>query len=227
MRVGVITRGKYGQRLIQNIKDHTDFDVVSASVDADLPELIEEPAEFLASMNLNEDAFDVDLIVVYSLHPDLSEEIIRVAGEHGVHAAIIAGGYDKVGVPSELEKMAGQYKMALHISPICCSLSTHQDETINAYARQLGMPVFKVEHDGEKITGVQVLRGSPCGSTWFIVQKLVGTILKEAPAKAGWLAQIYPCRATRGLKGDIHTSAEIHKKAMEEAIDEAANQGAT
>jgi hypothetical protein len=51
-----------------------------------------------------------------------------------------------------------------------------------------------------------------------MAEKLIGTKVEDAPAKAGLLIQQYPCRAVRGQLGGIHDSAELHKKAMERAL---------
>jgi hypothetical protein len=53
MLVGVVKRGKYGERLIETIKNHTDFQVVSIDVPAFLPGFIEDPEEFVKELNLD------------------------------------------------------------------------------------------------------------------------------------------------------------------------------
>jgi len=46
MLVGVVRRGKYGERLLETIRKHTDFQVVSVEVPEVLPDFIEDPEEF-------------------------------------------------------------------------------------------------------------------------------------------------------------------------------------
>ena len=57
MRVGVVTRGKYGERLIETIKERTDFEVVSIEIPQALPEFIEDPEEFLDGLGLDPEFF--------------------------------------------------------------------------------------------------------------------------------------------------------------------------
>jgi hypothetical protein len=53
-----------------------------------------------------------------------------------------------------------------------------------------------------------------------MAKSLVGTKIKEAPAKGGLLVQQYPCRAIRGTRGGIHKAAKLHKEAVEKALSE-------
>jgi len=51
MLVGVVKRGKYGERLLDTIKSKTDFQVVSVEVPQYLPGFIEDPEEFVQGLN--------------------------------------------------------------------------------------------------------------------------------------------------------------------------------
>ncbi len=218
MRIGVITRGKYGSRLIENLRAHTDFEIVSADIQEILPEYIEHPDEYIRKLDFDECVFKVDLLISYALQPDITPVLVRMAAERGVKSAIVIGSHEKVGALDEFERISEEYGIHVHVSGVCCALTASDNPTLAEYSSKVGSPVFRVEHDGRNITKVDVLRGSPCGSTYHVAKNLVGAPIEEAPIKAGWYTQIYPCRATRGLKGNIHKSAEIHKKAMEEAL---------
>ena len=69
--IGVITRGKYGHRLIETIKEHSDFSVVTADLPEFVPAFIEEPDEFLENLNFDRNVFSAEIVISYSLHPDL------------------------------------------------------------------------------------------------------------------------------------------------------------
>jgi len=215
IKVGVITRGKYGARFVETVKKRTPMEVVHAEVPENLPEVIEEPSAFLKG--LGEDVFKVDLLVLFSLHPDINLELARMASERGVRSVIIAGGYAKAPL-GELQKLKN---VNVKVEDICCALRRSGDKTINKFASFLGHPEFSVRVGGDRITEVDVLRGAPCGATWWVAENLKGCRTKEAAARAGLLTQMYPCRATRGVKGNIHKAAEIHRKAMEKALKSA------
>ena len=72
MRVGVVKRGKYGERLIETIRQQNDFEVVTAEIPELLPGFIEDPEEFLKGLNLDLRVFQSDILILYTFHPDLT-----------------------------------------------------------------------------------------------------------------------------------------------------------
>ncbi len=214
-RIGVITRGKYGNRLIDTISSKTEMEVVHTFVPQMLPDFIDEPDEFLEGLNIDSSVFDSNIVITYSLHPDLTVAIAHKAGKAGVKALIVPGGASKAPVV-ELEGIAKQYGMLIEVEDICCTLQ-EKPET-KELCSHLSSPVLDINVDKGIIESVEVLCGAPCGSTWHMAKELVGMKVEEAPARAGLLIQQYPCRAVRGNMGGIHESGEIHKKAVEDAI---------
>ena len=213
--IGVITRGKYGHRLIETIQSQTDFEVVSADIPANLPEFIEDPALFLEKLNINNDVFNADTLITYSLHPDLTPAIAKLAGKGGVRALIVPGGALRAPI-AELDEISKEYGMYIEVDDICCTLKPNP--AAPEFTSKFGTPVFDIKTRDDKIVDVNVIRGAPCGSTWKMAEKLIGTSVSDAPARAGLLIQQYPCRAVRGKLGGIHESAQIHKKAVERAL---------
>ncbi|MGB8217934.1 MAG: DUF166 family protein [Candidatus Methanoperedens sp.] len=218
--IGVITRGKYGLRLIENIKKNSDFKVSTIEIPDSLPDFIEAPGEFLEALNIDKSIFSRDLIIAYIFHPDITPEIVRLAGENGARAVIIAGGAARAGGLSELQKISEKYNMHIEIHEICCGIEQCGNEIVDEFASCFGRPELKITTKAGLITKVEVLRGAPCGSTWHMAKGLVGAGIKDAPARAGLLVQQYPCRALRGIKGGIHKAGELHKKAVEMAKEE-------
>jgi hypothetical protein len=218
--ISVITRGKYGHRLIENIKKNSDFKVSALEIPESLPDFIESPADFIAALNLDKSIFSNDLVIAYILHPDLTPEIVRLAGENGARAVIIAGGAARAGGLSELRKLVEKYNMHVEVHEICCDMEQCGNRVVDEFASCFGRPELKITTKAGLITKVEVLRGAPCGSTWHMAKGLAGASIKDAPAKAGLLVQQYPCRALRGIKGGIHKAGELHKKAVEMAQEE-------
>ena len=218
MLVGVVKRGKYGERLIETITKHTDFQVVSVEVPQVLPGFIEDPEEFVKDLNLDPKIFQADLLILYTFHPDITPEIVRMAGERGVKAAIIPGGIGRAGSIGELERIADRYGIHIEVDEICCTLEECGVPVVDEFARKLGRPELDVETKDGRISRVKVLRGSPCGATWHTAEGIVGKTVDEAPSMTGLFCQQYPCRAVRGTPGGIHTSGDLHKDAMERAL---------
>lgn len=213
--IGVIKRGKYGERLVETVLQHSSLDVVVTAIPEYLPQFIDEPAEFLSSLDIDENVFNIDILITYSLHPDLTPVIVRRAAQGSVKSVIIPGGPGKAPV-SELKRIESEYGIHVEVDEICCSMGEHKANIF--FTSQFGIPKFEVSVSEGKIANVEVIKGAPCGSTWYMATSIIGTPVEEAPAKAGLLIQQYPCRAVRGRQGGIHTSAEIHKKAMEDAL---------
>ncbi|MCJ7443340.1 MAG: DUF166 domain-containing protein [Methanotrichaceae archaeon] len=218
MLVGVVKRGKYGERLIETIKERTNFRVISVEVPVSLPGFIEDPESFMEGIVLNPELFKADILILYTFHPDITPEIVKKAGESGVKAIIIPGGIGRAGSINELRRIAEKYGTYIEVDEICCTLDKCGVEVVDAFVERLGMPEFQVRTSDGLISSIKVLRGSPCGGTWHVAQGLQGKTVEEAPALAGLLCQQYPCRAVRGTPGGIHTSADLHRHALEEAI---------
>jgi hypothetical protein len=223
MLVGVVRRGKYGERLIETIKKHTDFQVISVEVPQILPGFIEDPEEFVMELNLDPKIFDADLLILYTFHPDLTPEIVRIAGARGVKAAIVPGGIGRAGSINELEMIAEKYGIHIEVDEICCTLEECGVPAVDEFAKKLGKPELEVSAKDGRISSVKVLRGSPCGATWHSAEGLIGKRVEDAPSMAGLFCQQYPCRAVRGTPGGIHTSGDLHKDAMERALHMATN----
>jgi len=214
--IGVITRGKYGHRLIETVKEHSDFSVVTADLPEFVPVFIEEPDEFLESINFDKRVFSAEIVITYSLHPDLTSSIAKLAAEAGVRSLIIPGGPSRASIP-ELNKISEASGMNIEVDEICCSLEPN--EFNRPFTDIFGSPRLKVKTENGKISEVKVIKGAPCGSTWHMAKEIVGTPIKDAPPKAGLLIQHYPCRASRGEVGGIHESGELHKQAFIRGLD--------
>jgi hypothetical protein len=214
--IGVITRGKYGHRLIEAIKEHSDFSVVTADLPEFVPLFIEDPDEFLEAINFDQRVFSAEIIITYSLHPDLTYSIAKLAAGAGVRSLIIPGGPSRASV-HELNKISEASGMDIEVHEICCTLEPN--EFNRPFADIFGSPVLKVKTKDGKISDVKVIKGSPCGSTWHMAKEIVGVPVKDAPPKAGLLIQHYPCRAARGDLGGIHESGELHKQAFIKALE--------
>ncbi|MCL7415093.1 MAG: DUF166 domain-containing protein [ANME-2 cluster archaeon] len=218
LAIGVITRGKYGKRLQDTLSHYTDFSYLSIPIPQILPDFIEDPGSFVDELALDEKVLSSDLVITYSLHPDITPEIVRRAGMLGAKAIIIPGGWSRAGDSRLLQNISDQYGIRVLVEDICCSIEGNTDDTVNEFTSVLGRPLLEVDIKDDTIDNVRVIRGAPCGSTWWMAEQLKGVSVMEAPARAGLLIQQYPCRAVRGSSGGIHRSAQLHKQAVEDAI---------
>ena len=214
--IGVITRGKYGHRLIDTVKEHSDFSVVTSDLPELVPLFIEDPDQYLEALNFDKRVFSAEIVITYSLHPDLTSAIAKLASRAGVRSLIVPGGPSRASIP-ELNQISEASGMDIEVHEICCTLEPN--EFNRPFTDIFGSPSLEVKTKNEKIEDVKVLKGAPCGSTWYMAKEIIGVPLKDAPPKAGLLIQHYPCRAARGDLGGIHESGELHKQAFIKALE--------
>jgi len=217
--IGVITRGKYGLRLIDNVRNNSNFKISSIGLPGKLPDFIEIPADLINEFIPDKSIFSNDLIIAYTLHPDLSPEVIRLAGENGARAVIIAGSTAMAGGQSEITRLSKKYNINVQVHEICCDIECTGDRIIDEFASCFGKPEVEINTNNGLITNLKIIRGAPCGSTWHMAKGLMGTKIEEAPARAGLLIQQYPCRSVRGNKSGIHKAAKLHKESVERALE--------
>lgn len=106
-----------------------------------------------------------------------------------------------------------------------CSLENTGNRYIDMFAKHFGRPELDVRVEGGTIKEVNVKRGCPCGSTWFIAEKLIGVKvsqqrIRDEIAKAH---HVYPCLASMTMDpelGDtvLHKSQYLTREAVERAL---------
>jgi hypothetical protein len=165
------------------------------------------------NLDLDPGVLSSDLLITYSLNPDITPEIVKRAASAGTKAIIIPGGWAMAGDPEQMKEISAQYGSRILVEDICCDIGSDTESTnpadstnptnpvINEFASVLGRPRLEVQVGDGEISDVKVLCGAPCGSTWWMAKHLKGVPVSEAPAWAGLLVQQYPCRAVRGTMG--------------------------
>jgi hypothetical protein len=225
LRLLVFTQGRYGERILDNIRFRAPkhWIITHELLPGDLPPMIDEPNDFISSLAADRDP---DLVLfmgespsAFSLLPSIMK---RVSAE-----ILIAPVDDYSWLPLGLERQIGSELEERGVRSVFprtfCTLAPEGEKYIDEFTRVFGSPQLIVEADGDEVKSVDVLRGAPCGSTWQMADKLAGTKVNEAAAKAGTLVQIYPCFASRKVErflGDspIHMAGHIAGKALEKAL---------
>jgi len=223
LKIGIIKRGKYGSRLIDTLKNHSPFEVAFIEIQEDLPSLIDYPENYITNEDL--DFFkDSDLVISFALHIDLDLYIAELCAKNNTE--LLIPGEEAVwhSERSVIVKELKNTGVTFAFPRTMCMLGEKSSPALGEYTKLFGMPEFKCGIENGKIVSCEAIKSAPCGASYFVAENIVGCSVKDAPKQAALLAQYYPCRAPRGYNyvadevEGIHLAAEIHKKAMEDAI---------
>jgi len=157
------------------------FSIVTADLPEFVPVFIEEPDEYMEALNFDRHVFSAEIIITYSLHPDLTSAIAKLAAEAGVRSLIVPGGPSRASIP-ELKKISEVSGMDIEVDEICCSLEPNDFN--RPFAELFGSPILKVKTKDGKIADVKVIKGAPCGSTWYMAKEIVGTEGKRCTSQS-------------------------------------------
>jgi len=221
--VFLIKRGEIGERVEATIKGRgKNVKIVGVmTIPKDLPPFIDSPEKYINSNDLQ----PADILIAYTLHPDLTLHLARLAVDMGIKAMLIPGEdltWKKLGSRRQLLNLAGTSLKVIAPRVMCSLEPPTGSEVVDRFAEEFGAPKFVLEERNGIIVKVEVLRGSPCGTTWFVAQRLIGLPVEQAAQRAGLLAQ-FRCRASRGWdifegSGGIYLAGEVHMNAVMRAL---------
>ena len=88
-----------------------------------------------------------------------------------MRSLIVPGGSSRASIP-ELNTISEASGMDIEVHEICCTLEPN--EFNRPFTDIFGSPILEVKTNEEKIIDVKVLKGAPCGSTWYMAKEIVG-----------------------------------------------------
>lgn len=236
MRIFILSSGEYGSKIVNGIATHGFANNIVGihefpSKD-NLPEFIDDVRGYVP-----ENIPESDLIIAVGLFGDINMVIPDVVKESGAKS-IIAPIYHPQQLPiglqseikSELDVKVDRKTTIVFPKPFC-GLTSMGDEFIDKFAEIFGKPEFEIQTDsgsGEvdensNITSINVLRGAPCGSTWFIAENINGIPVKDAEFEVNNKLHNFPCvasMATDNITGDtiLHLASYRTKESIKRAI---------
>jgi hypothetical protein len=198
-----------------------------------LPAFIDNPEKYMPK-NFQK----ADLCIASGLHKDLLLELPNHLQKFGVNGLIVPI-EDFNEVPSGLRKQMEEKCYELEVESAFpkpfCSLEPAKDKPlISRFVAELkvGRPSLEISTakrgKREVIESAVVRRSAPCGSTWYVARKLIGTetkqeLLYDAVAKAH---HSYPCTATMNVDPEVkepilHVGGYIIREEVEKALQHA------
>lgn len=228
MRILAIISGEYGQRHVDNIRDHAPSDWVIEVWQAPtlFPLIIDYPEDYVPDT-----LPPADLILSFGEHKGIAELLPDVARVTGAKA-VIAGIDSEAWLPRGLARQLRGWLQDIGVAcvtpkPLCSLTETHyslarrkkieyNEPLIAEFARHFGQPELRLTVDPETrtITSAEVRRDAVCGCARHVAQGLVGVSVDDAEQEAGMLHHHYPCLASMGIDADfgdtlMHISGNI------------------
>jgi len=210
LKVVIVTDGYYGERT---------YEYISKEFDTEFIHLEQPDSMFADEIEIPEDAVNkiqgTDILITYTLHPDLTLDLVEMI--HDKVGWIIVAAWRGEGFKNQLERFEN-----VTCPENMCDLEENGNPIFDEFVSKFGRPIVRINCQGDRIVDIKVLRSSPCGSTFFVADEMIGHDLKDLPVKAGLRLQHYPCRAPKmrlfadECKKEI--AANLHKEAFEDAI---------
>jgi hypothetical protein len=199
---------------------------------AELPAFIDNPEKYMPRKIPK-----ADLCIASGLHKDLLLELPAYLHKNGVNGLIVPI-ENSSEVPSGLRRQVEERCMEIQIEsafpkPFCSLEADEKDKPlisrfVNSF--NVGKPELDIstetrgKHD--VIGSAVVRRSAPCGSTWYVAKKILGTriersILYDVIAKAH---HSYPCTATMNVDPELkepilHIGGYIIRETVEKALE--------
>jgi len=216
----------YGRRIVENIcqRGFAHWIRWLHEFEPTIPaDLLDNPEKYLP-----ESMPECDLILSLGLPSDLQYTLPIIAKKtraKAVIAPIDNSSWIQPGLKRQIEKEMAEMGIASAFPKPFCSLEKTGNPYIDMFTEHFGRPELEIKAKDNKIESVQVKRGSPCGSTWFIAEKLVGVEtsqqkIRDETAKAH---HVYPCLASMTIDPELddailHKSQYIIRDAVEKAL---------
>lgn len=232
MRIFILSSGEYGSKIVNGIATHgfaaNIVGIHEFPSHEDLPEFIDDVSEYIPD-NVPES----DLIIAVGMFGDINmviPDVTKASGAKSIIAPIYHPQQLPLGLQKEVKSGLDDDVTILFPKPFC-ALTPVGDEFIDKFAEVFGKPKFEIETDSDSdevdiksnITSIKVLRGTPCGASWFIAENLQGTPVKDAEFEANNKLHNFPCSAsmaTDNMTGDtlLHLASYKTKEAIKRAL---------
>ncbi len=224
-RILSLVHGEFGNRKVKTIKEKGPayWNVETIDLPTDLPALIDDPQEFLPK-----DVPEADLVL--ALQEDLNAaqlivDFVQLSRAKALLAPVDNSEWMPEGQKNQIQKQLAEMGVASAFPRPFCVFEECGDPFLDEFAKYFGKPVLKIKWEKDNITDVQVVRGSPCGCTLFVIERLKGVRVDESVEIAGLAHHHYPCLASMTREPDLddtlmHKSGYMTKEAVDKEIKE-------
>ena len=219
------TQGHYGDRILENVRRRapSGWEIGHIALPKALPSVIEDPDVFVRKLNLSR---AWGLVIFLGESPSafsLVSEILRKVEAKAVIAPVDDYSWLPKGLENQIRSDLSEIGVGFAVPRPFCSLVPVGTPAIDEFANLFGMPKLEIETENGLAKSVRVIRGAPCGSTWYMAEKLSGAEIKDLESKGALAVQTYPCLASRRMErlfsdAPIHVAGRIAARSVSEAL---------
>lgn len=244
MRIYFISGGKFGEKILGNLANLETFcticgntcdfcrskygsyssDIIGMNVfPENIPEFIDKPETYYPKK-----VPEADLVIAINIQTDLLSALPNFLNRMRAKALIVPIediGWCPKRTQIELESELNEMEIETSFPKPFCSLEESGKEIIDNFITKyrIGKPIFSLSVYGDRVRRIEVVRSSPCGSSWFIAHKLNGLKINELDRIAWKSNRIYPCIASMHIDPDrgepfLNISGTIVIDAVQSAI---------
>ncbi|MCL2157074.1 MAG: thymidylate synthase [Methanobrevibacter sp.] len=223
MRIFIISSGEYGSKIVNGIANHGFAEKIIGIHEfppkEELPEFVDDVSEYVP-----EKVPEADLIIAVGIHGDVNmviSDVVKKANAKSVIVPIYHPQQIPIGLQNEIKKSLDE-EIAIVFPKPFCSLLPIGDEFIDEFTTVFGKPKFEIQAD-EIVKSVEVLRGAPCGSSWFVAENIIGTSVDDAEFEANNKLHNFPCSSSMivdNATGDtiLHLASYKTKEAIKRTL---------
>ena len=203
MKIGIVTDGKYGERAFENI---------SKIFDSEWIEVEEIAASIILEDEYELNIPDCDLYISYLRHPD---QVFALAE---LEKPTLLGISFGIGHFKQLKEI----NQNIFIFDSMCSLEpTTNVFEIDTFAHFFGRPKYTTEILENKVTKVEVLRSSPCGSSKASRDFIIGKEITPDNLQEFAIRVCHECRSPRfGKTCDKELAGLIHLRELTRSLED-------
>jgi hypothetical protein len=218
--INIFVQGSYGNRIAENLKKNSpsNWKILVYQFPKEMPKIIENP-EFFFPKNIS----NCDIIISLGENPafaTLLPDLVRLTRARAVIAPVDNPSWLPQGIITQISKEFNELNVQYAFPMPFCSMDSNTDlSLIDEFATRFGRPELQINLRDKIIKEIKILRGSPCGSTYYMSERISGLEKNQAGKRAGLLIQTFPCLASRSSssiskKPLIHIAAHIAMAAV-------------
>ncbi|MDR2967099.1 MAG: thymidylate synthase [Methanobacteriaceae archaeon] len=223
MKIFILSSGEYGSKIVNGIANNGFAGKIIGMHEfppsEELPEFIEDISEYIP-----ENIPKADLIIAVGIHGDVNMVIPEVVEKSNAKSVIVPIYHPQqvpIGLQNEIKKSLDE-EIAIVFPKPFCSLLPIGDKFIDEFTTVFGKPKFEIQTD-KVVKSVKVLRGAPCGSSWYIAENIIGTPVDDAEFEANNKLHNFPCSSSMNIDnatGDtiLHLASYRMKEAIKRTL---------